>query len=107
MLRRMRRLKIKGAMNFTTIKTKTERRDVVRMEKAEQRAQVEAEIEKQLLERLKNGTYGELYEDLVNLNPKAFKKHMENEEIEEEESMNLSMNSEDMQVNLLGNRFGK
>ena len=79
----MRKLKIKGAMKFSTIKSKTERRDLTRLEKAEQRAHVDLEIEKELLDRLKMGTYGELYDDLVNLNPKALTKYGEENELDE------------------------
>ena len=52
----------------------------MRMDKAEQRALVDTNIEKELLDRLKLGTYGELYEDLVNLNKKVFDQMLENEE---------------------------
>ena len=88
MLKRMRKLKLKGSMNLTTVKQKTERRDVVRQEKAEQRAYIETEIKKELLDRLKLGTYGELYDDLMNLNPSAFKKHLQQNELDEEENEN-------------------
>jgi protein MAK16 len=87
MLTRMRRIRIKGAMNLTTVKQKSERRDVTRMEKAEQRAHLETEIEKELLDRLKLGTYGELYDDLLNLNKTAFNKHIKDGEIEDEENV--------------------
>ena len=85
MLRRMRKLKLRGLTTLTTVKQKTERRDVARMEKAEQRAYVETEIEKELLDRLKLGTYGELYEDLLNLNKAAFNRHLEDNELADEE----------------------
>ena len=79
MLQRMRKLKLKSKERFSVIKQKTERRDIARMEKAEDRANVERQIEQELLDRLKLGTYGELYEDLVNLNKNAFNKHLEDE----------------------------
>ena len=79
MLQRMRKLKLKSKERFSVIKQKTERRDTARMEKAEDRANVERQIEQELLDRLKMGTYGELYEDLMNLNKKAFDKHLEDE----------------------------
>jgi len=79
MLQRMRKLKLKSKERFSVIKQKTERRDTARMEKAEDRANVERQIEQELLDRLKLGTYGELYEDLLNLNKDAFNKHLENE----------------------------
>ena len=83
MLTRMRKLRLRGLVNVSTVKQKTERRDVARMEKAEQRAHLETEIEKELLDRLKLGTYGELYQDLLNLNKSAFNKHLEENEMEE------------------------
>lgn len=79
MLQRMRKLKLKSKERFSVIKQKTERRDTTRMDKAEDVANVERQIEKELLDRLKLGTYGELYEDLMNLNKKAFDKHLEDE----------------------------
>lgn len=102
MLKRMRKLKIKGSVALTTIKSKTERRDLIRLEKAEQRAQIDAGIEKELLDRLKMGTYGELYDDLINLNKNVFDKVAnQNELIEEDED--LSFESHELNVNLLGN----
>lgn len=97
MLKRMRKLKIKGSLQFQTIRQKTERRDLVRLEKAEQRAMVDTSIEKELLDRLKMGTYGELYDDLVNLNRGAFDKLVdENERLEESEE--LSFDSAELDV---------
>ena len=101
MLRRMRRLKLKGAVTLEKIKQKTERRDLVRLDKAEQRAHIENEIETELLERLKNGTYGELYDDLVNLNKKVMNKHIGNQEILDA-SLDESFNSAELMVNLEG-----
>lgn len=92
----MRRLKIKGALQFSTIRQKTERRDLVRLDKAEQRALVDTNIEKELLDRLKLGTYGELYEDLVNLNKKVFDQMLENEEAVPE-SEDVSFNSAELE----------
>ncbi len=61
------------------IKKKTERRERAREMKAEVAANVEKAIEKELLERLKNGVYGEIY----NTNPEAYQKALE--QVEEEE----------------------
>ena len=97
MLRRMRKLKLKGTPVLTTVKQKAERRDVIRLEKAEQVAHLDNQIEKELLDRLKLGTYGELYEDLYNLNPKAMNKYIEetgereDEMLSDEESLELEV----------------
>jgi protein MAK16 len=102
MLRRMRKLRLKGTMNLTTVKQKSERRDVARMEKAEQRAHLETEIEKELMDRLKLGTYGELYDDLLNLNKNAFNKHLKDNELDDEEAVSEN-ESLDIEVFLSGN----
>ena len=57
MLKRMRKLRLKGKEKLTVVKQKSERRDKVRMEKAERRAQLDFEIEKEMLDRLQLGTY--------------------------------------------------
>lgn len=62
------------------IKKKTERRDKVREAAAETAADIETTIEKELLERLKMGTYGDIY----NYNPKVFEKVLKNKELESE-----------------------
>jgi protein MAK16 len=80
MINRIRRLKLKGLSEITTIKKKTERREKVRETKAEIAANIETSIEQELLDRLKEGTYGDIY----NYNPKVFEKIMEDQEVEEE-----------------------
>jgi protein MAK16 len=68
------------------IKKKIERREAKRELKAEAAARLEQSIEKELLARLKQGAYGDMYEDIVNLNQKAFDEVMDKiEESEEEE----------------------
>lgn len=65
---------------ITTIKKKTERREKIREQKAEIAAQIELSIEQELLSRLKEGTYGEIY----NYNLEKFKQIMEDQEVDEE-----------------------
>ncbi len=97
----MRKLKLKSKERFSVIKQKAERRDKVRMEKAETVARVERTIEKELLDRLKMGTYGELYEDLVNLNKNAFEEHLVNENAEDNVMAELENDELDFEVSLL------
>lgn len=58
---RMRRLKLKPKMKLVGITKKTEKREARREEKAERAAKIESSIESALLERLKKGTYGDIY----------------------------------------------
>lgn len=70
MLIRIRKMKLKGVKELIPIKKKAERRDKIREQKAEIAANLEDAIEKELIERLKNGVYN----DIVNYNVKAFNK---------------------------------
>ena len=70
------------------IKKKTERRDKVREAAAETAADIESTIEKELLERLKMGTYGDIY----NYNPKVFEKVLQNKEVESENVILVKLN---------------
>lgn len=53
----MRKLKLKAKEKLTTVRQKAERRDTIRMEKAEKMAKVDLNIEKELIDRLQMGVH--------------------------------------------------
>merc|ERR1712048_1528636 len=81
MLIRMRKLSMREGPRLVPIKKKTERRERTRELKAETAAKVDLAIEKELLERLKQGTYGDIY----NFPKKQFNSVMDKNKEEEEE----------------------
>lgn len=63
------------------MKKKTERRERVRESKAEKAANIEIAIEKELLQRLEQGTYGEIY----NYPPKMYDSYLRKREIDQDQ----------------------
>lgn len=83
----MRKIALKADPKLIPIRKKIERRENRREMKAEAAARIEQTIEKELLSRLKAGTYGEMYNDIVNIDSNAFEEAMDNIEVEQETEM--------------------
>jgi protein MAK16 len=81
MLLRSRRLELRAKPKLVGIKKKTERREMGRELKAETAAKVDLAVEQELLNRLQQGMYGDIY----NFDTKAFENVLEKCDGEEEE----------------------
>lgn len=83
-LMRMRKLRMKTKPKLVVINKKIERREKRREKKAESAAKLDNSIEKELLERLQKGTYGDIYNFPTREFSKVLDKAGERQTMEEE-----------------------
>jgi protein MAK16 len=87
---RTRRLLLRSSTKVVGINKKVERRDAKREQKAEKAAKLEMTIEKELLERLRKGVYGD---GIVNESTQAFEKALD--ELEQYDEQELELEEEE------------
>eukprot|EP00658_Telonema_sp_P-2_P056785 TRINITY_DN4523_c0_g1_i2.p1 TRINITY_DN4523_c0_g1~~TRINITY_DN4523_c0_g1_i2.p1 ORF type:complete len:266 (+),score=112.70 TRINITY_DN4523_c0_g1_i2:177-974(+) len=85
-LMRKRKMLLEPGKEYVSVNKRMEDKLIRREAKAEKAARIELEIEKELLDRLKSGTY----DSVINYNKAAFEKLLDEEEFEDEEQEMLS-----------------
>ncbi|KAK8963125.1 hypothetical protein KSP40_PGU014722 [Platanthera guangdongensis] len=104
---RMRKLQLKVREKIMTVPTKVKKREARREEKAERAAVLDKSIEKELLERLQKGVYGDIYNypvdaynnvlEMEGLQPAVEEEEEEELEIEYVEGYEDLLEDEDME----------